>query len=269
MELFKDYSKEDYTPTESWLQKQKREKRDRQIQHDQKLKEAIQQWSPDKDLHIRGDPYKTLFVARLSYEVTESDLENEYSRYGPIERIRIVKDSNSKSRGYGFLVFDREQDMKAAYRSTNGMKIRGRPILVDVERGRTVRGWRSRRLGGGLGGRHYTKANLLRSIRGPQQQQKPPSFRSGRSEYDRGGRRGGGGYQPRHREDDRRNDDRRRPPPSASYRERDDDRRRFNYNGGGPPRDYRDRRQGPPPPSRRRYDDDIKREASPPRSRRM
>ncbi|KAF8485851.1 hypothetical protein DFH94DRAFT_157695 [Russula ochroleuca] len=29
----------------------------------------------------------------------------------------------------------------------------GKRILVDVERGRTVRGWKPRRLGGGLGGR--------------------------------------------------------------------------------------------------------------------
>lgn len=38
------------------------------------------------------------------------------------------------------------------------MAIRGRKVIVDVERGRTVKGWRPRRLGGGLGGRGYTRA---------------------------------------------------------------------------------------------------------------
>lgn len=33
-----------------------------------------------------------------------------------------------------------------------GRKIDGRRVVVDVERGRTVKGWRPRRLGGGLGG---------------------------------------------------------------------------------------------------------------------
>lgn len=33
------------------------------------------------------------------------------------------------------------------------MQVLGKRILVDVERGRTVRGWKPRRLGGGLGGR--------------------------------------------------------------------------------------------------------------------
>jgi hypothetical protein len=33
-----------------------------------------------------------------------------------------------------------------------GRKIDGRRVLVDVERGRTVKGWKPRKLGGGLGG---------------------------------------------------------------------------------------------------------------------
>jgi len=37
--------------------------------------------------------------------------------------------------------------MKAAYKDADGVKLLGRRILVDVERGRTVKGWRPRRLG--------------------------------------------------------------------------------------------------------------------------
>ncbi|KAK2153456.1 hypothetical protein LSH36_296g01008 [Paralvinella palmiformis] len=40
----------------------------------------------------------------------------------------------------------------AAYKHADGKKIDGRRVLVDVERGRTIKGWRPRRLGGGLGG---------------------------------------------------------------------------------------------------------------------
>lgn len=38
-----------------------------------------------------------------------------------------------------------------AYKRADGKKVDGRRILVDVERGRTVKGWLPRRLGGGLG----------------------------------------------------------------------------------------------------------------------
>lgn len=45
---------------------------------------------PTTDAQIRGDPFRTLFVARLSYDVKESDLEREFGRFGPIERVRYI-----------------------------------------------------------------------------------------------------------------------------------------------------------------------------------
>ena len=89
--------------------------------------------------------------------------------FGTITNIKLIKNKNGNSRGYAFIVFDRERDMKGSYctnaRATDSntplvaykegehMQILGKRILVDVERGRTVRGWKPRRLGGGLGGR--------------------------------------------------------------------------------------------------------------------
>ena len=80
--------------------------------------------------------------------MTSDDLEREFGRYGPIERIRIVEDTTAptdappkkKKRGYAFIVYEREKDMKAAYKETDGTKIKDRRVLVDVERGRTVSG---------------------------------------------------------------------------------------------------------------------------------
>jgi hypothetical protein len=37
--------------------------------------------------------------------------------------------------------------LSAAYKRADGRKIDGRRVVVDVERGRTVKGWRPRRLG--------------------------------------------------------------------------------------------------------------------------
>ena len=44
---------------------------------------------PNEDPNVKGNALKTLFVARLSYDVTEADLEREFGRFGPIERVRI------------------------------------------------------------------------------------------------------------------------------------------------------------------------------------
>lgn len=51
-----------------------------------------------------------------------------------------------------FVIGIRRISRIAAYRHADGKKIDSRRVLVDVERGRTVKGWLPRRLGGGLGG---------------------------------------------------------------------------------------------------------------------
>lgn len=262
---------DNYTPTESWLQKQQREKKERAIQYQKELEEKIKNWNPNTDPQVRGDAYKTLFIARLSYEVVEGDLEKEFSRFGPIERIRVVREQETnKSRGYAFIVFERERDLKVAYNSADGISIKGRKILVDVERGRTVKSWKPRMLGGGLGGRHYTKPHLLRTLAGNGR-----DFRAsdrggfggrGRGGYNgssggyRGGSRRGGDdrYSGQRRFDDRREtrrDDRRDDRGGdrrSDYRDRRDyqssgsrydDRRSGDRDRGGR-RDYRDRSPG-------------------------
>jgi RNA recognition motif-containing protein len=93
------------------------------------------------------DAYKTLFIARLSYDTTEKKLQREFEQYGPLKTVRLVQDKEGKPRGYAFLEFEKEGDMRAAYKQGDGKKIDGRRVLVDVERGRTVRNWQPRRLG--------------------------------------------------------------------------------------------------------------------------
>lgn len=81
--------------------------------------------------------YHTLFIGRLSYETNEKKLRREFEQYGPIRAIKLVSDLDGKPRGYGFIEFEREEDMTAAYKDGNGKKVDGRRILLDVERGRS------------------------------------------------------------------------------------------------------------------------------------
>lgn len=97
------------------------------------------------------DAYKTLFVGRISYETTEKQLRHEFEQFGAVKHIRLVEDEEGKSRGYAFIEYEHEADLKAAYKYADGKKIDGRRVVVDVERGRTVHEWRPRKFGGGIG----------------------------------------------------------------------------------------------------------------------
>ncbi|XP_051569541.1 U1 small nuclear ribonucleoprotein 70 kDa-like [Myxocyprinus asiaticus] len=135
---------------EERLERKRREKMERrQVMVETELK----QWDPHNDPNAQGDAFKTLFVARVNYDTTESKLRREFEVYGPIKRIYIVYNKKTgKPRGYAFIEYEHERDMHSAYKHADGKKIDGRRVLVDVERGRTVKGWHPRRLGGGLGG---------------------------------------------------------------------------------------------------------------------
>ncbi|CAN6323538.1 unnamed protein product [Urochloa humidicola] len=117
-----------------------------------KVAEELQKYDPQSDPNATGNPYKTLFVARLNYETSEHKVKHEFEAYGPIKRVRLVTDKETKKpRGYAFVEYAHTRDMKNAYKQADGTKLNDKRILVDVERGRTVPNWRPRRLGGGVG----------------------------------------------------------------------------------------------------------------------
>lgn len=123
--------------------------------HDKALVRAMRtRFNAARDPQICGDAYKTLFVGRLSFATSEATLRTFFERYGPIHHLRLVRDCVTlQSKGYAFIEFDQERDFARAFRDAHGQQLDGQTLLVDYERSRVMRGWKPRRLGGGLGGR--------------------------------------------------------------------------------------------------------------------
>ena len=217
--------------------------------------------------------YNTLFVGRLAYEVTERKLLREMEAYGPVKDLKLITDKKTgESKGYAFVEYEREDDMKRAFRAADGMRLEGRAIVVDVERGHTVPNWLPRKFGGGLGGKNCVNMpgrasnpgpnavgmmgpppGMGMGIGGPPPPGPPMGYGGpppGPPMYDRGPPMGyndrGGGYGDRDRGGGYRG------PPPPSYGDRD----RGGYRGDsrGPPPGYNDRgrggygdSRGPPP----------------------
>jgi len=78
------------------------------------------------------EPAKTLGVFGLSLYTTEKDLEKEFSKYGPIEKVQVVLDGHSgRSRGFAFINFENLDDAQEARNSMTGQEMDGRKIRVD------------------------------------------------------------------------------------------------------------------------------------------
>ncbi|XP_068100633.1 U11/U12 small nuclear ribonucleoprotein 35 kDa protein [Hyperolius riggenbachi] len=116
------------------------------------LRAMLSRYVPNKG--VVGDPLLTLFVARLSQQTTEEKLKEVFSRYGDIQRLRLVRDIiTGFSKGYAFIEYKQESAIKKAYRDANKLVIDQREIFVDYELERVLKGWIPRRLGGGFGGK--------------------------------------------------------------------------------------------------------------------
>ncbi|PKA48426.1 U1 small nuclear ribonucleoprotein 70 kDa [Apostasia shenzhenica] len=127
-----------------------------------KAAEELEKYDPHKDPNVTGDPYKTLFVARLNYETTEHRIKREFEAYGPIKRVSMLEHLCWEQ----LIALD-----YAAYKQADGRKLDNRRVLVDVERGRTVPNWRPRRLGGGLGSTRVGGEEVNQKHSGREQQQ--------------------------------------------------------------------------------------------------
>ncbi|XP_031551068.1 U11/U12 small nuclear ribonucleoprotein 35 kDa protein-like [Actinia tenebrosa] len=121
--------------------------------HDKAIWRALfAKYKPNK--RVEGNPDCTLFVGRLNRDTTEATLIRCFSKYGNVKRCRLVRDVvTGLSRGYAFVEYENERDVKIAYREMYQTDIDGHEILVDYELERMLKGWIPRRLGGGLGGK--------------------------------------------------------------------------------------------------------------------
>lgn len=73
-----------------------------------------------------------LYIGNLLYEVTDDDLRNHFSSYGNIIDAAVVRYQKSqRSKGYGFVTFETEDQAQAAIAALHGTDLRGRKLVVS------------------------------------------------------------------------------------------------------------------------------------------
>lgn len=121
--------------------------------HDRAVWRAMcSHYKPNKG--VVGDPLLSLFVSRLNPLTTEEKLHQVFSKYGDIQRLRLVRDIvTGFSKGYAFIEYKEERSVVRARRDANKLVVDQHEVFVDFEQGRSLKGWVPRRLGGGQGGK--------------------------------------------------------------------------------------------------------------------
>lgn len=75
---------------------------------------------------------KKLFVGNLAWETTAEDLQQAFEKFGAISDSFVAKDKFSgRSRGFGFVTFDNDEDADRAKEENHDVEVNGRPMMVD------------------------------------------------------------------------------------------------------------------------------------------
>ena len=94
---------------------------------------------------------KKLFVGGLSWDTTDDGLRQAFASYGEITEAKVITDRDTgRSRGFGFVTFDQDEDAKTAISKMNGTNLDGKTIKVNEAQEKSPRG--GGRSGGGFGG---------------------------------------------------------------------------------------------------------------------
>jgi len=74
-----------------------------------------------------------LFVGNLSFKVTDADLKNWVESNGfPVESVQVMTDHKTgRSRGIGFVVLERNDQLKDAIVKLNGQSFNDRTVTVE------------------------------------------------------------------------------------------------------------------------------------------
>jgi RNA recognition motif-containing protein len=96
---------------------------------------------------------KKLYVGNLSYETTDSALEQLFAAHGSVQSAQVIMDRDTgRSKGFGFVEMSSDQEAQTAIAALNGQQIGGRALNVNEARPREERGGGGGRSGGGYGG---------------------------------------------------------------------------------------------------------------------
>jgi len=101
---------------------------------------------------------KKLYVGNLAYGITNSELEDMFAAHGSVQSAQVIMDRDTgRSKGFGFVEMESDQEARAAIAALNGKELEGRTLTVNEARpkeegGRGRGGYSGGGGGGGRGG---------------------------------------------------------------------------------------------------------------------
>lgn len=74
----------------------------------------------------------TLYVGNLPFNLKEEQIESMFGQYGSVLSVKIIMDRDTgRSKGFGFVEMESDQEGNEAINNLNGAEFSGRKIRVN------------------------------------------------------------------------------------------------------------------------------------------
>ncbi|KAI9537308.1 Polyadenylate-binding protein 1A [Dissostichus eleginoides] len=84
----------------------------------------------EAELGARAREFTNVYIKNFGDDMDDVKLRELFNQYGPSLSIRVMTDDSGKSKGFGFVSFERHEDAQKAVDEMNGKEMNGRQVYV-------------------------------------------------------------------------------------------------------------------------------------------
>ncbi|NCC61381.1 MAG: RNA-binding protein [Verrucomicrobiae bacterium] len=90
-----------------------------------------------------------IYVGNIAFNTTEDDLQEAFQQFGSVTSAAVITDRHTgRSKGFGFVEMDNDEEARTAISTLNGQEVGGRRVVVSEARPREEGASRPPRGGG-------------------------------------------------------------------------------------------------------------------------
>ncbi|CAO2577833.1 Polyadenylate-binding protein 1-like [Lemmus lemmus] len=93
----------------------------------------------EAELGARALGFTNIYVKNLHVDMDEQGLQDLFSQFGNMQSVKVMRDNNGQSRGFGFVNFEKHEEAQKAVDHMNGKDVSGQQLYVGRAQKRAER----------------------------------------------------------------------------------------------------------------------------------